>query len=600
MSDIVYQAALEYANSGLRVIPISPNSKIPPKDFKLTQYSQRPATAEELRSWFKDTSNNVAALMQPSGLLLVDVDVYKNPELQPSQLLYDLVNSTHLRATTPHGGLHYYYKTDSGLDTQGLIAPAVDTKFKGYALLPPSIVDGKSYEWIERGEPGIPPAFILRKFADKKEVTLPERDSLSLISQIITNGFSPGQHNEELRDIARLLARALNSDSEDFKKQVYHEILKTLDNRDPTPQSREGHFLPTLKTAWNYESSKKVEKPLVESVPMVLDDLGQMADQYGNYELTYLIDNWLPEDAILLMSALPETGKTWLLLDMAVSLAFGDKDRAGFMGHFAVPNEPTPVLLFQQEDFPGQVWQRMSTIMAQKLKDVTWTFEETELGWKFDHPAYAPLYIHNNAQLSFDNPASLEMLERWIVEHKIRAVFIDPLYTLGNSDNYFAEMAPHFQTLKRIRKDHHVSFVIAHHDRKSGGTGRERVYGSVLLNAASEGVIQMERQDDGTIRISRSGKFFPGKSSYIINFDIDTDLGKYVVELQDDDLDTTGKYDAAIIRLLDDRTLSQKEIVEELDLSQGTVSKSLTRLLKTGKIIKKNRKYTTGTNTDGF
>ena len=207
MSADIYAAAVEYANRGLRVIPITANDKIPLKDFSVTEYAKRPATVKELHEWFLHHNYNIAALMQSSGLILIDVDAYKKT-YQDNGLIALLTSSTHLRAKSAHGGLHFYYTTDSGIDSQSLIAPNVDTKFKGYALLPPSIIDGKPYEWIEKGEPGILPAFIQRKFTEKKDFELPQNESLTLISQIIANGFTPGQHNEQLLKLSRLLAAA--------------------------------------------------------------------------------------------------------------------------------------------------------------------------------------------------------------------------------------------------------------------------------------------------------------------------------------------------------------------------------------------------------
>lgn len=595
----IYETALEYTRQGLRVIPISPNEKIPPKNFSVSEIAKRPMTDDELRHWFASDDMNIAALMQSSGLLLVDADAYKT---DLTSLITELEKTTHLRAQSARGGYHFFYKTDNGLDTQNVIAPAVDTKFKGYALLPPSKIDGKPYQWIERGEPGIPPAFILRKFADKREIEIPQTDSLSLISQVITNGFTPGQHNKELLDMARLLTRAMETDNEEFKKQVLYELMKALDDRDPSPQQKAGNFLPTLKSAWEYETRKKVEKPLATSQDdlMVLDDLGQMAATYSNYQLTYLVDQWLPENAILLMSGPPEAGKTWLLLDMAISLAFGNKDRAGFMGQFQTPNAPTPVLVIQQEDFPGQVFQRMQTIMAQKLRDAAWKFEATENGWIIEHPGLAPIYMHNHAQLRFDNPVAMQALENWIKETGAKAVFIDPLYTLGSSDNYFADIVPYFSELKRMRNTYGVSFVIAHHNRKSGGDGRSQVYGSVLLNAASEGVILLEKLEDQSLRLSRSGKFFPGSISYKIAFDIDTEAGRYIVNVGDD-FDSSGKYEGPIVRLITELgPQSQKELAEELDAPQPSISHTLTRLVKSGKLVKEKRKYALGVDTNDF
>jgi hypothetical protein len=331
-----------------------------------------------------------------------------------------------------------------------------------------------------------------------------------------------------------------------------------------------------------------------------MDDLVSMGQQYEHYKLEYLIDGWLPKNGILLLAAPPESYKTWLLLDMAVSLAFGDKDRKGFMGQFATPAQPTPVLVFQQEDFPGQVWQRMATIMAQKLDAVEWSFEEIDGGWKFEHPAFAPIYLHNNAQLSFENPESMAWLEQKIIETGAKVVLIDPLYTLGDASDYFAKMGRDFQIFKRLRTAHNTAFVIAHHNRKSGGEGRDQVFGSVLLNGASEGVILLQKTDEGRLKISRSGKFFPDKMAYFIDFDIDTALGRYEVKLESIAVDSKGKYDEAILQLLSTRPMSQKELKEELDLPQPTISRTLKRMKASGTIAIENKKYVLGTNTEGF
>lgn len=608
MSQETYAAAVAYQGRGLRVIPIAPNEKIPPKNFKITEFRDRQATDEELKDWFLNHNYNVAALMDASGLLLVDADVYKGSS-DALNFVGMISDSTHMLARSPHGGLHYFYRVDQAhnlvTDTQGLLAENVDTKYKGYAVLPPSKIDGLHYEWVEQGEPGPVPALILNKFsvARVQKTELPEKDSLSLISQVIANGFEAGRHNEQLRDLSRLLARVLNTDSEDLKKQAFVEILKALDSKDPTPQQASGNFLPTLKSAWNYESSRISKNPQAVSNPneMVVDDLSTMAEEFGTYKLKWLVDNWLPENAVLLMAGPPEAGKTWLLLDMAISLAFGNKDRAGFMGHYEVPEKPTPVIVIQQEDFPGQVFARVQTIMQHKLRDSRWNFEETANGWVFDHPAYAPLYFHNHAQLSFDNPESIQSLEQWIKETGAKAVFIDPLYTLGSNENYFADMAANFKELKRLRNTYGTSFVIAHHNRKSGGAGREQVYGSVLINAASEGVILLEKNEDGSVRLSRSGKFFPGSYSCRIDFDIDTDEGRYIVNLGDDDTDAKGKYDFEIMEALQDKSMTWKQLQAYLDIPQATLTRALTRLKDSGKIvIGKGKKYSIGVNTDGF
>jgi hypothetical protein len=145
-----------------------------------------------------------------------------------------------------------------------------------------------------------------------------------------------------------------------------------------------------------------------------------------------------------------------------------------------------------------------------------------------------------------------------------------------------------------------VTFVFAHHNRKSGGVGREQAYGSVLLNGAFEGAIILEKSEDGTIKATRSGKFFPGSSTWYLKFDIDTDEGRYHVLVDENEPDGSGPNDSAILTYIRNVGPSRgAEVAEEFGLNRGTVSRILKRLAENGKLVYVGKKYAIATDTGG-
>src|ERR1700674_4745532 len=85
----------------------------------------------------------------------------------------------------------------------------------------------------------------------------------------------------------------------------------------------------------------------------------EFLSKFEGAKVEWLIEDWLPARTIAFTVSAPELFKTWLLCDLAVSVAGGYP----FLGQFEV-NDPGPVLIVQQED-PGQLLaMRYNTIRA--------------------------------------------------------------------------------------------------------------------------------------------------------------------------------------------------------------------------------------------
>ncbi|RPH75768.1 hypothetical protein EHM76_00925 [bacterium] len=145
MSDShILAAALAYARLGWPVFPVGLDKS------PVTAHGFQDATTHEglIRDWWETRYPDAnVALGIPQGLVVLDFDP-RNGAPEPE--VFKWGTSFPMRAETPSGGTHLYFKVDPDLELRGKMMQGIDVKAggKGYVLLPPSRrEDGKGYLW---------------------------------------------------------------------------------------------------------------------------------------------------------------------------------------------------------------------------------------------------------------------------------------------------------------------------------------------------------------------------------------------------------------------------------------------------------------------
>jgi len=144
MSELL-NAALEYADRGLKVFPIWPETKTP-----ITANGHLEATTDSdqiLQWWTAHPTANIGMNLADSGLVAVDVDAYKTDCAWDHYRGTNIVDAGFVQKS-PRGGLHYIFTADPSDTFVGSPCPGVDIKHNGYILLAPSIFEGKAYQVI--------------------------------------------------------------------------------------------------------------------------------------------------------------------------------------------------------------------------------------------------------------------------------------------------------------------------------------------------------------------------------------------------------------------------------------------------------------------
>ena len=142
--------ALKYHGLGFSVIPLSPNSKIPPKGFNVVKYRQERADIAEIWKWWEENPKyNIGIITgKMSNLFVVDIDSEVGLEninqFIPDSLITPTVKSPR--------GQHLYFKYPKQSITIGTGKKQLEgTDFRGeggYIVAPPSVINGSSYEWL--------------------------------------------------------------------------------------------------------------------------------------------------------------------------------------------------------------------------------------------------------------------------------------------------------------------------------------------------------------------------------------------------------------------------------------------------------------------
>lgn len=580
------EEALKCYNNGWSVLPVKPHEKRPFMSNWLQYMKQRP-TPTNIKSWFKDLRGAGLGVVTGKISNIIVIDVEHDSPYTLEQLLKKYPTS--LISKTGSGGYHLFYQYPQNrgrISNRVRMLDGVDLRADGgFIVLPPTVHScGGKYEWLQYGVPG--------KFPE--ELLQLESQSTSGDNWItdIYKGVAEGGRNQAAASLAGYF----------FKKGLPKDIIEMLmfewnEKNDPPLPVQEIHTVidsiqKRHKDVVNFTSVEFInDSPTQKEEKSSTFDLLKFDDYiraYGGDGARYCIEKWLPEKSIIFLVSPPESYKTWILLDAAISVASG----LPFLGEFPI-NRKGAVFIIQQEDSHNGMTERLSVIAQAKFNTQFIMGEENQIPLIPD----LPIYIHPSRQLKFGNTAVLKEVEKQIQEIKPALIIIDPLYSATSVENYMAQGAEQMMIMKEWRDKYDCSFLIAHHSKKSlepDSTAREDLWGSQFLNAFQEGGWQIRRSQklaDNEVVVRRHSKVLGNQKLVKLHFDISTRYPmKYQVTTSDYVIDTDQEETTSrqkkpmsnakndIYKMLKHRAATQGEICMELGKDISTVSRHLKQL----------------------
>lgn len=164
----------------------------------------------------------------------------------------------------------------------------------------------------------------------------------------------------------------------------------------------------------------------------------------------WLVEPLWSRAAVGFLAGTPKLGKTWLGLDLALSVATATP----CLDTFDVP-EPGPVLAFLAEDHPSVVRQRLEGLCRHRRLDLE----------------RVPVHVITAPALRLDLELDRQRLADSVARLAPKLLLLDPLVRLHRRDeNHAGDVAELLAFLRQLQRAHHLAIVVVHHMRKNAAS----------------------------------------------------------------------------------------------------------------------------------
>lgn len=346
-------AAKKYAERGVPVFPTKPGSKEP---ACLHGFHDATVDLGQIDAWWSENPDyNIAFSPHDIGLSVVDLD---GPEGESAwleaQLVHEFAPDT-WEVRTPRGR-HLYFKGELP-PTQAIIGKHIDTRGRGsYALLAPSVIDGRNGKGPETwgtyvtggGALAAVPDWIMPVIsASRKEKAIAAVDELDmpgnidrartqLMAYVATgNTASEGEMGDKLTYViaCEMLSLGLSPDkAQEVIEEIWNpacqppwasdELRVKIDNAARYAQNEAG--------SWATEPEEKVFGAAVDAYLATLPParpsrFRPLSEDEQDHlpEPTWLLPDLLPDDSTVMLYGPSGSYKSFLALDIALTLASG-------------------------------------------------------------------------------------------------------------------------------------------------------------------------------------------------------------------------------------------------------------------------------------
>lgn len=486
--------ALTYAALGWYVFPLKPGTK----DGHYLNDGHRSATndLEQVTQWWEQYPDaNIGLNLAASGLIAVDPDIYK-PGCEWNDFIRDRELPETLVQTSARGGKHYIFTSPPGDEFAGKLCNGVDIKRNGYVVVAPSTFEGKAYRWDNNNNPAPVPDWVPRKVAPSDCGPCPtpapygiDIDALPVSDEIkflIRN--APSKRSNTAFDRSSAIMQAMNVLRHHVTREQCISILsdpangiseKAREKRNPSAW------------LWDYTVAKAYAEisperifggqpvalpagaspvPIQPSRPEAVTTDWTVIRARPRIIARPLIEGILAATSVGMLYGAPKAGKTFVTLDMCLSLAAGINWNGQKVKHHA-----GPVIYVAGEGHKGL-----------RYRVEAWELDRrVQIG-----PGRIRL---TDRAINFGDAAALLALKTDIdaLPVKPSLIVIDTLFraTVGANVSDQEQMSKFWQICEEMQRHYNCTVLVVHHTNKSESSTS---FGSIVSEASVDFQIAVE------------------------------------------------------------------------------------------------------------
>ena len=191
----------------------------------------------------------------------------------------------------------------------------------------------------------------------------------------------------------------------------------------------------------------------------------------------WLVESLWRRSAVGFLAGRPKLGKTWLGLDLALSVATATPCLDRFEVH-----DPGDVLVYLAEDHPAALRERLAGLCRHR-------------GLALDT---VPVHVITAPALRLDLERDRLRLHRTVGRIQPRLILLDPLVRLHRRDeNHAGDVAELLAFLRHLQRHHDLAVLVVHHMRKSGAAhAGQALRGSGDFHAWTDSALYLKSQRD--------------------------------------------------------------------------------------------------------
>ena len=510
--------AVGLAGMEIPVFFLAEGSKIPEAGTQ----GFRDATVDEEEIWDRYSPEKNLAIATGDGLLVLDLDVYKQEGIDSYKRLveeYGQLPET-VTANTARGGKHYFYRVKEPIASSANVGgyKGIDLKAEGgYVVAPPSVV-GKPYAWASGLDPWTTeiadaPGWLLslcrkRRVEEQaepekigwREVTIRQSRAYKLAEKA---GLFLGWAEDKGDPRGKCLVRCPREGMHSTPTQSSHSFLRVGDSREVLHDCYHGSCEPDgprtpafleacLELIPEEESTEEDEAPeewryvpISKLEPRSLDD--------------WLWTGFVAPGRLTILSAEPKAGKTTFLSCLYRSFA-------------------------SDGDFLGQEIRETKILVASEESPDNWLSRKEQIGLE-DHvlvAAQPPIAVGDWdgwANFCLSTKRQAQAVGAGLVVFDT-ANFLFPT----EDENSVADTKRALESTALISRAG-IAVIFAAHVRKSGGDAIASLRGSSALSGAADFVLSLsrvtDREDDTRRRIVQRGRYVESPSELTCDYDSD-------------------------------------------------------------------------------